>query len=73
MIQDVANDGVALITINGNSCYFIVNFFRPSGSSELLLYCWYAALFVVLTGLCVLCSLIQSVSWVAKLSSTGIN
>jgi len=25
----------ALITINGNSCYFIVNFFRPSGSSKL--------------------------------------
>jgi len=53
VIQDVTNDGgsvffaivcmlsvcAALITINGNSCYFIVNFFRPSGSSKLLLYC----------------------------------
>jgi len=52
-IQDVRNDGgsvffamvfilttcVALIRTNGNSCYFIVNFFRPSGSSKLLLYC----------------------------------
>jgi len=45
----------ALITINGNSCYFIVNFLRPSGSSALLLYCWYAALFVVLNGVCVCC------------------
>jgi len=39
VVQDVANDGAALITINGDSCYFIVNFFRPSGSGELLLYC----------------------------------
>jgi len=43
----------ALITVNGNSCYFIVNFFQLSGSSELFLYCWYAALFVVLNGICV--------------------
>jgi len=28
---------VALSTINDNSCYFIVNFFRRSGSSKLLL------------------------------------
>jgi len=55
VIPDVANDGAALIIINGNSCYIIVNFFRPSGSSQLLLYCWYAALFVVLNGLCVFC------------------
>ena len=71
MIQDVTNDGgsvfvamvfvlsvcAVLITINGNSCYFIVivNFFRQSGSSELLLYCWYAAYFVVLNGICVCC------------------
>jgi len=48
----------ALITINGDSYYFIVNFFRPSGSSKLLLYLWYAALFVVLNGMCVLCCLI---------------
>ena len=34
----------AFITINGDSCYFIVNIFRPSGSCKLLLYCWYAAL-----------------------------
>ena len=47
MIKDVTNDGgsvffatvfilsicAALITINGNSCYSIVNFFQPSGSS----------------------------------------
>ena len=47
VIQDVTNDGgsvffimvfilsvcAALIAINGNSCYFIVNFFWPSGSS----------------------------------------
>jgi len=53
VIQDVTNDGgsvfftmvfilsvcATLIAINGNSCYFIVNFFRPSGSSKLLLYC----------------------------------
>jgi len=53
VIQDVTNDSrsvffaivfmlsvfAALIAINGNrnSCYFIVNFFRPSGSSKLLL------------------------------------
>ena len=43
----------ALVTIKCNSCYLIVNFFRPSGSSELLLYCWYAALFVVHNGICV--------------------
>jgi len=30
----------ALITISCNSCYFIVNFFRPSGSSKLLLNCF---------------------------------
>ena len=47
------------MTINGNSCYFIANFFQPSGSSKLLLYCWYAALFVVLKWhMCVLCRLI---------------
>jgi len=69
VIQDVTNDGAsvffamvfiltvcaALITINGNSCYFIVNFFRQSGSSKLLLYCWYAALFVVLNAIRVCC------------------
>ena len=69
VIQDVTNDGgsvffamvfilsvcAALIAINGNSCYFIVHFFRPSGSSKLFLYCWYAALFVVLIGICVCC------------------
>jgi len=64
VIQDVTNDGgsvffaiflccAALITINGNSCYFIAIFFQPSGSSELPLYCWYAAIFVVLNGICV--------------------
>jgi len=47
-----------LITINGDSFYFIVNFFRPRGSSKLLLYCWYTALFVVLSVMCVLCCLI---------------
>jgi len=70
VIQDVTNDGgsiffamffilsvcAALITINGNSCYFIVNVFRPSGCSELLLCCWYAALFVVQNGICVCCA-----------------
>jgi len=30
---------------------FIINFFRPSGSSKLLLYSW----FVVLNGICVCC------------------
>ena len=44
---------VGLITINDNSCFFIVNFFRRSGSSKVLLYCWFAALFVVLSGICV--------------------
>jgi len=33
----------------------IVNFFSPSGSSELLLYRWYSALFVVVNGICVCC------------------
>jgi len=61
-IQDVRNDGcsvffamffilsvcAALITITINSCYFIINFFRPGESSKLLLYCWYSALFVVI-------------------------
>ena len=70
VIQDVRNDGgsvffgmffilsvcASLITINGNSCYFIVNVFRPVGSSELLLYCWYAALCVVLNGICGCCA-----------------
>jgi len=70
VIQDVTNDGgsvfldmvfilsvcAALTVINGNSCYFIVNFFRPSGSRKLLLYCWYAALFVVLNGICACCA-----------------
>ena len=41
--------------INGNSRYFIVNFFRPSGRSVLLLYCLYAVLFVVLNGIYVCC------------------
>jgi len=67
VIQDVTNDGgsvfiamvlysvcAALIPIRA-TCYFIVNFFRPSWSSKLLLYCWYAALFVVLNGICVCC------------------
>jgi len=35
----------ALITIDDNSCYFIVNIFRRGGSTKLLLYYWYAALF----------------------------
>jgi len=69
MIEDVTNDGgsvsfamvftlsarAALITINDNSCHFIINFFRPSECSKLLLYCWYAALFVVLNGISVCC------------------
>ena len=50
MIQDATNDGG-----NGNSCYFIVNFLRSSGSSEVLLYCWCAAFFVVLNSICVCC------------------
>ena len=69
VIQDITNDGgsvffavvfiltvcSALITINGNSCYFIVNVFRPCGSSKLLLYCWHAALLVVLNAICMRC------------------
>ena len=35
----------ALIKIDDNSCYFIVNIFQRAGSRKLLLYCWYAALF----------------------------
>jgi len=34
---------------------FIVNFFQQSGSSNLPLHCWYAALFVVRNGICVCC------------------
>ena len=47
----------ALITINDNiSCYFIIKFFlRRRGHSKLLLNCWYAALFVVLSCMCVCC------------------
>jgi len=30
----------ALITVNDNSCCFIVIFFQRSESSKLLLYCW---------------------------------
>jgi len=49
----------ALITIDDNSCYFIVNIFRRGGSSKLLLYCWYAALFCCAEWhMCVLCRLI---------------
>ena len=67
VIQDVTNDGgsvffatfgfyiVSMCCTHRNQCYFIVNFFRPSGSSKLLLYCWFAALFVVLNGICVCC------------------
>ena len=33
-----------LITIDDNSCYFIVNIFSFRRSSKLLLYCWCAAL-----------------------------
>ena len=35
----------ALITIDDNSCYFIVKIFQRDGSTKLLLYCGYAALF----------------------------
>ena len=45
----------ALITINGNSCYFIVNLFRPSGSSELLVCCFVCC---AEWHMCVLCRLI---------------
>jgi len=38
-----------------NFCYFIVNIFRRGGSSKLLLNCWYAALFVGLSGICECC------------------
>ena len=68
VIQDVTNvvgsvffamfklsECAALITMNGDSSYCIVNFFRPSGSSKLLLYWWYAVLFVMLNGICVCC------------------
>jgi len=49
----------ALITIDNISCNFIVNIFRESGSSKLLLYCWYAALFCCAGWhMCVLCRLI---------------
>ena len=37
-----------------NLCYFIVNIFRWSGSSKLLLYCWYAA-FVLLCWVAYVC------------------
>ena len=73
MIQDVTNDGgsvflamvfiftmcAALTTINGNSCSFIINFFRPSGSSKVFIYCSYAA-FVCCAEWhkCVLCRLV---------------
>jgi len=47
----------ALITIDDNSCYFVVNIFRQGGSSELPLYCWYAVLFCCAesSGICVCC------------------
>ena len=72
MLQDVTSDGgsvffamvfiltvcAALITINGNSCYFIVNFLRPSGSSKLFLYCWCMLLCCAEWHMCVSCRLI---------------
>jgi len=47
----------ALITIDDNSCYFIVNIFRRGGSSEQLFYCGHAALFCCAdsSGICVCC------------------
>ena len=52
----------ALITINDNSCYFIINFFRRSGGSKLLLYSIAGMLFVCCAewhnDTCVLCRLI---------------
>jgi len=48
----------ALITIDDNSCYFIVNNFQRGASSKLLLYWWYAALFWCAEWrTCVLCKL----------------
>jgi len=48
---------VALITIDDNSCYYIVNIFRRGGSSRLT--CSYIAgmllCFAVLSGICVCC------------------
>ena len=55
-IKMVLSVCAAFITIDDNSCNFIVNIFRQSGSSKLLLYCWYGALLVVLSGICV-CSI----------------
>jgi len=49
----------ALITIDDNSCYIILNIFWRGGSSKLLLYCWYAAFFCCVEWhMCVLCTLI---------------
>jgi len=45
IILSVCAHCAALIIIDDNSCYFIVNIFRRGGSSKRLLYCWYAALF----------------------------
>jgi len=42
--NDFVSICAALITIDDNSYYFIVNIFRRGGSSKLVLYCWYAAL-----------------------------
>jgi len=35
----------ALIKIDDNSCYFILNIFLRGENSKLLFYCWYVALF----------------------------
>jgi len=61
----------ALITIDDNSCYFIVNIFWWVGSSTLLLY-WYAALFCCVEWhVSMLCHrLIKCISLVANLVFT---
>jgi len=44
-IEMILSVCAALITIDSNLCYFIVNIFRRGGRNKLLLYCWYAAFF----------------------------
>jgi len=59
MILSVCAHCAALIIIDDDSCYFIVNSFWRGGSSKWLLYCWYAALlFWAEWHMCVLCRLI---------------
>ena len=74
-IKIISSGNAAIITVNDDSCYFIVTFFSWSGSSNMFMSCWYVMLLCLLCwAACVLCRLVvYFMGGQLNLSLTGID